>query len=84
MTNYAKGGNVKSCSYAKGGVVLGRRRDFMKEPDPFSDGAVGPNAADSQFRKMTPKGGSPQEYTKSGKTSGPHKDKSLPTVTPRQ
>lgn len=32
---YAKGGMVKSCGYAKGGEVLGRTRDFIKEPDAF-------------------------------------------------
>jgi len=32
---YAKGGTVETCSYAQGGPVLGRTRDFMKEPDVF-------------------------------------------------
>lgn len=36
-SNYAKGGNVKPACYAAGGVVLGRTRDFMKEPDVFRE-----------------------------------------------
>lgn len=32
---YAKGGNIKVGAYAEGGTVLGRTRDFMKEPDAF-------------------------------------------------
>lgn len=30
---YAKGGDVRGASYAKGGAVLGRQRDFLKESD---------------------------------------------------
>jgi len=29
---YAKGGPVKTASYAEGGAVLGRTREFLKEP----------------------------------------------------
>lgn len=32
---YAKGSGAKSASYAAGGAVLGRTRDFMKTPDKF-------------------------------------------------
>ena len=35
MNGYAKGGMVKDCSYAEGGPVLGRTREFLKEPDQF-------------------------------------------------
>jgi hypothetical protein len=80
---YAKGGAVEETCYAKGGEVLGRRREFMKEPDPFSAGAVGGAAADSSFIKMKSDPGSPQEYTKKGK-GAEGKDKSLKTVMPRQ
>lgn len=83
MPTYAKGGNVKSCGYAQGGIVLGRTRDFMKEPDPFSARALGPNAADTKFKKMKSDPGSPQDYKKSGK-GAKGKDKSLATVMPRK
>ncbi len=66
-------GNVDYTQHtgAKGGAVLGRTRDFMKEPDAFRTD-TGPGAK--------------QEYGKDGeggrlsKTSG---DKSLKTVKPR-
>jgi hypothetical protein len=32
---YAKGGAVQDASYAAGGPVLGRTREFLKEPDQF-------------------------------------------------
>lgn len=32
---YAKGGDVRPASYAEGGAVLGRTREFMKEPVDF-------------------------------------------------
>ena len=38
---YAKGGDVKSCSYAQGGPVYGRTRDFLKEPVEFRDRGEG-------------------------------------------
>jgi len=78
---YAKGGAVEETCYAKGGEVLGRRREFMKEPDPFS--ADNPHGGDSKFRKMDAAPGSPQEYAK-GSKKHPGKDKSLKTVMPRQ
>jgi hypothetical protein len=83
---YAKGGAVEETCYAKGGEVLGRRREFMKEPDPFSADAAGPDAADASYGKgymAHPQPGSPQEYAK-GSKKHPGKDKSLKTVTPRQ
>lgn len=35
--HFAKGGDVRSCSYAQGGPVLGRTVNFMKTPDEFRD-----------------------------------------------
>ena len=66
-------GNVDYTQHtgAKGGAVLGRTRDFLKEPDAFRSD-TGPGAE--------------QDYGKTGeggrlsKTSG---DKSLKTVKPR-
>lgn len=34
---YAKGGDIRTIGYAKGGPVLGRTREFLKEPDEFRD-----------------------------------------------
>lgn len=36
---FAKGHKPQTASYASGGAVLGRVRDFMKEPDSFRDGS---------------------------------------------
>lgn len=83
---YAKGGAVEERCYAKGGEVLGRTREFIKEPDPFSADAAGPDAADASYGKgymAHPQPGSPQDYVK-GKNKHPGKDKSLKTVTPRE
>jgi hypothetical protein len=83
---YAKGGAIEETGYAKGGEVLGRRREFMKEPDPFSADTAGPDAADASYGKgymAHPQPGSPQAYGKGAKKH-PGKDKSLKTVTPRQ
>jgi hypothetical protein len=74
--NFAKGGDVRAAHYAKGGAVLGRTRDFMKEPDPFTGGRA-------DFKKRKPQPGDPQEYEKSGK-GAKGRDKSLSTVMPRQ
>lgn len=69
MNGYAKGGDVRQASYASGGSVLGRTRDFMKEPDAFRTdtgpgarqdyGGKGGNAAaskSSKDRNSTPGG----------------------------
>jgi hypothetical protein len=80
---YAKGGAVEETCYAKGGEVLGRRREFMKEKDPFSANTDNMRAADASFIKMQADPGSPQEYTKKGK-GAEGKDKSLKTVMPRE
>ena len=60
----------KSASFAKGGEVLGRTKDFMKTPDRFRD---------SQFTKKTE-----DVFGKGESTPNPKgKDKSLPAVKPR-
>jgi hypothetical protein len=64
MNGYAKGGMVKSCSYAEGGAVLGRSRSFMKEPDAFRSD-TGPGA------KQDYAGGKPQGADKCLKTVTP-------------
>lgn len=58
MSGYAKGGNVRSTSYAAGGPVLGRTRDFLKEPDEFRDDASLPDAEDQNYGKSGPNKGS--------------------------
>lgn len=68
-------------SYAAGGPVLGRTKDFMKEPDRFrTSGAPGragpvPEPTEDVFGKGS----------KEGKNAAPAapKDKCLPTVKPR-
>jgi hypothetical protein len=73
---YAKGGDVQACSYAQGGPVLGRTREFLKEPAPFFDDRDHPAKA----RRTSPED---QEYEKHGK-GAKGRDKSLKTVMPRQ
>lgn len=61
----------KEASYANGGVVLGRTKDFIKQPDRFRD---------SQFKQSTE-----DNFGKSGGDAGcapPAKGKSLPVVKP--
>lgn len=73
---YAKGGDVRSASYAAGGPVLGRVRDFMKEPDPFRDDGTsreGPDGDDQDYGKS---GGSGKLAKRSG-------DKAEKAVKPR-
>ena len=86
---YAGGGSVKgegsrSASYARGGPVLGRVREFMKEPSPFRSGVDGVAPAN---QRPIAAGGEPGEPTSSYPKSGKGeqgKDKSLKTVMPRQ
>lgn len=80
VSGYAKGGDVRVAGYAQGGPVLGRTREFMKEPDPFrQDGA---REAAAQTAAVKPKEQA-QTYPKGGAHSGPHKTKSVPAVKPR-
>src|SRR5262245_59625261 len=67
----AKGSGPKQASYAKGGEVLGRSKDFIKTPDRFRD---------SQFKKKTE-----DDFGKiGGKDIAPAaKDKSLKAVKPK-
>lgn len=67
-----KGHKPMDASYAAGGPVLGRTREFLKEPTPGMLPIVKPTDA--------AKG--PQEYEK--KSSPPGKDKSEKAVAPRQ
>lgn len=69
---YAKGGNVWNTSYAEGGSVLGRTRDFLKTPNEFSEIDHGSNKTDENWGKG--KGDSLAKRTG---------DKSLKPVKPR-
>ena len=62
--HFAKGGDVRATCYAQGGEVLGRTRDFMKEPDAFREDK-GPGAAQDYA------GGKPKGKDKSLKTVTP-------------
>lgn len=69
-SSMAKGYAGKTESFAAGGAVLGRTKDFMKTPDRFRD---------SQFKK-----GTEDDFGKSGKGDvDKGKDKSLKAVKPR-
>lgn len=69
---YAKGGKIGQASYAKGGVVLGRTREFLKEGDDRGTPVKSIWGASEK-----------KEYNKSGK-GAKGADKCLPTVMPRQ
>jgi len=61
---YAKGGPVRTASYAEGGAVLGRTREFLKEPSPFRSSTDG----QPPKNQLPGKGGEPTtEYAKKGK-----------------
>jgi hypothetical protein len=80
---YAKGGNVQAASYAEGGPVLGRTREFMKEASPFRSSVDGIAPAN---QRPIAAGGAPGEPTNSYPKKGKGeqgKDKSLKTVMPR-
>lgn len=77
--NMAKGGMAmhNNASYAQGGEVLGRTRNFMKEPDPFRDDGTsreGPDALDQDYGKTG---------SAAGKANPKGRDKSLKAVKPR-
>lgn len=74
-TTYAKGGNIRSASYAEGGAVLGRERSFMKSPDQFRLGT-----ADDDLKEKIGTAPEEQDYA-GGKPKG--RDKSLTPVKPR-
>jgi len=81
---YAKGGDVQACSYAQGGPVLGRSRDFMKEPSPFRSSVDGIAPAN---QRPIAAGGAPGEPTNSYPKEGKGekgKDKSMSPVMPRK
>lgn len=63
-----KGYQGRTASYAKGGEVLGRTKDFMKTPDRFRE---------SQFKKKTE-----DVFPKGAVNTG--KDKSLTPVKPKR
>lgn len=79
VNSYAKGGMIKDASYAEGGAVLGRTKDFLKTPDRFRD---------SQFKKGTEDvfgksdGDSDDMASSKGVPTAP-KDKCLTPVKPR-
>lgn len=74
---FAKGGDVKSTSYAKGGPELGRTRSFVKTPDQFREDTS--KATDETWGKGEKAGGD------SGITASPKRtgDKCLPAIKPR-
>lgn len=79
MSKFAKGDTPKDASYAKGGAVLGRARDFLKIPDQFTDGRLPPEDTGSEDDP-------PQDYEKTGKCGKLSKetgDKSLKPVKPK-
>lgn len=89
-TNYAKGDRPRDLEGAKGGAVLGRTRDFLKEPDEFrnpdngrrqSADVVGDTADDDQkYAKSGPDAGKGCGPALKDASSG---DKSLKPIKPR-
>ena len=78
---YGEGGMIKgmkpvNMKYAEGGPVLGRTRDFMKEPDPFRDDGTsreGPDKTDQDYGKKGVGGAGKPNPTASCKTEKPVK-----------
>lgn len=64
---YAKGGPTKVGCYAEGGAVLGRTRDFLKEPVEFRDPDEGKRKNPDVVGDIADKD---QKYAKSGVGSG--------------
>jgi hypothetical protein len=64
-------GSVQAASYAEGGAVLGRTRDFMKEPDAFTSDRKPPKPTDQP--KQDYEGGKPKGNSKSLKPITPGK-----------
>ena len=64
---YAKGGDVKACSYAVGGPVYGRTRDFLKEPVEFREKDEGKRQSPDVVGDSADED---QKYAKSGVGSG--------------
>jgi hypothetical protein len=87
---YAKGGNIQSMSYAAGGPVLGRTRDFLKEPVEFREDDEGERQNKDVVGDTSDED---QKYGKSGAGKGDGcgpgpkakrtGDKSLKAVKPR-
>lgn len=50
MTSYAKGGDVRTANYAKGGVVLGKDSEFLKTENEFTE-AKNAKATDEDWGK---------------------------------
>ena len=71
-----KGHQTKHETFAKGGAVLGRTREFLKIPDQFTDGRLPPKDSGSPDDP-------PQDYEKSGKSSTA-KGKTLKPVKPQK
>lgn len=78
----SKGGTPYSMSYAEGGSVLGRTRDFVKEePDQFR--GVKHSRIPGTVMGPTVTHDDEQNYPKHAGKNGNHRDKSLKTVKPR-
>lgn len=69
----SKGNGPMEASYAQGGLVLGRTKDFMKEPDKFREGRFQPKPEKTD-----------ETWGKGQSAANPAaKDKSLTPVKPR-
>ncbi len=70
---------MKETTYAEGGPVLGRTRDFMKEPSPFRSSTDGL----PPINQTVGKGGEPtSSYPKKGKGEQ-GRDKSMKAIMPK-
>ena len=86
--SYAKGGDMEACSYAEGGPVLGRVRDFLKEPVEFRDRGEGKRQSQDVVGDTAD---ADQKYGKTGPGAGKgmhappaEKGKPMKTVLPRK
>ncbi len=88
MSEYAKGEKPRDLEAAKGGSVLGRTRDFLKEPVEFRNPDEGKRECPDVVGDTADED---QKYAKSGIGAGSGcypppkaKDKSLPAIKPRK
>jgi hypothetical protein len=91
VNGYAKGGDIRVGSYAQGGSVLGRSRDFLKECVEFRDPDEGKRKDAYNVGELAD---GDQKYAKSGAGAGKGDyggaaakrtgDKSLKAVKPKK
>lgn len=77
---YAKGGDIRSVGYAKGGPVLGRTVNFMKTEDEFRSRDEGNPAADEDQLYGKAGEGAGSGFTKPPKAAS----KSLKAIKPKK